>query len=117
MLVGLIPLHQFILWPLSSEFLRNAGRAEGPHRYRLWAVGFGLPKNDHGSFFIRDIVFFGRASLRGTPFAGRDHIVEAQLPRRKVDAALRKAGVQVKAVVPIGPEKDDEKDIDILYIS
>lgn len=37
----------------------------------------GLDFEDRRSFFIRDIVFFGRGALKGTPYAGRDHIVEA----------------------------------------
>lgn len=43
------------------------------------AVRFAQDSKSGQSFFIRDIVFFGRGALRGIPFAGRDHIVEAAL--------------------------------------
>ena len=39
----------------------------------------GLGIEDRRQFFIRDIVFFGRGALKGTPYAGRDHIVEARV--------------------------------------
>lgn len=77
------------------------------------AVGFGLSDSDSKagqSFFIRDIVFFGRGALRGIPFAGRDHIVEAQLPRRKVEALLRKFGQDVKVVLSVGSAENGEED-------
>eukprot|EP00930_Biecheleria_cincta_P049574 TRINITY_DN34776_c0_g1_i1.p1 TRINITY_DN34776_c0_g1~~TRINITY_DN34776_c0_g1_i1.p1 ORF type:complete len:677 (-),score=126.07 TRINITY_DN34776_c0_g1_i1:208-2238(-) len=57
-------------------------------------VGFGLPKQVGRTFFVRDIVFFGRGSLQSAPFAGRDHFVEVLLSVGETEALLRKAGLQ-----------------------
>ncbi|CAE8626820.1 unnamed protein product [Polarella glacialis] len=66
--------------------------------------GFGLPKQVSAALYIRDIAVFGKASLQGAPFAGRDHFLEASLSVEEVEAAVRKAGVHldVLRVLPLG---------------
>ncbi|CAJ1338656.1 unnamed protein product [Effrenium voratum] len=62
-------------------------------------------------FFIRDIVLFGRGALRRAPFAGRDHLVEAPLPRRRALARLKELRLRCEVVaVAEGQEDIAEKE-------
>ncbi|CAK0890190.1 unnamed protein product [Prorocentrum cordatum] len=75
-------------------------------------VGFGA-RGALAAFHVRDIVVFGRGSLLGSPFAGRDHFVEAPAAGcREALSALEEAGLReaVLGAVPLAPAGDEGAD-------
>lgn len=78
-------------------------------RLQPTAVGFGPAlgaKCKKESFYVRDIVVFGRASLLSPPFASRDHFVEvAGKSRDEALKLLAEAGLGERVVTALTPPK------------